>query len=73
VKPEQYSERSIEIDGWPVTITTYKLVDVYHSKLENNFTRGWTTRATATTRGEAEKKAIDDARAELARTRRMTL
>ncbi len=71
MKPEQYSERGIDLDGWPVTIITYKLGDVFHSKIENNFTRGWTSRASASTRDEAERQALDQARAELARTRRM--
>jgi len=71
MKPQQYSERVIDLDGWPVTIITYKLGDVFHSKIENNFTRGWTSRASASTREEAERQALDEARAELARTRRM--
>jgi hypothetical protein len=71
MKPEQYSERSDQIDGWSVTVITYKLGDTFHTKVENNYTRGWTSRASGATREESEKKAIDEARAELARTRRM--
>jgi hypothetical protein len=71
--PEEYLERTDEIDGWPVTIISYKLGDLYHAKVENNFTRGWTTRASASTRDEALQKAIDEARVELARTRRLPL
>jgi hypothetical protein len=67
VKPEEYLERTDEIDGWPVTIISYKLGDQYHAKVENNFTRGWTTRE------QAQQRAIDEARVELARTRRLPL
>lgn len=73
MKPEHYSERVTEIEGWPVTIIQYKLGDVFHTKIENNFTHGWTSRATGPTRDEAERKAVELARTKLANTRRMTV
>ena len=30
MKPEDYSRREQELAGWPVTIETYSLGDVYH-------------------------------------------
>ena len=31
MKPEEYSRREIELAGWPISIETYKLGDVYHT------------------------------------------
>jgi hypothetical protein len=70
MKPEDYSERQLDIEGWQVNITTYKLGEVYHSKADNVSPGAWLARTTGATREEAEQKALDRARQLLSRTRR---
>ncbi len=70
MKPEQYSERRLEIEGWPVNLSTYKLGDMYYSKADNVSPGACLARATGLTREEAEELALDRARRLLARTRR---
>ena len=65
-----YSERQLEIEGWQVNITTYKLGEVYHSKADNVSPGAALARTTGATREEAEQKALDRARQLLSRTRR---
>ncbi len=35
MKPEEYSRRQEELAGWPISIETYKLGDVYHCTIAN--------------------------------------
>jgi hypothetical protein len=70
MKPEDYSERQVDTDGWQVNLTTYKLGEVYHSKADNVSPGASLARTTGATREEAEQKALDRARQLLSRTRR---
>ena len=70
MKPEDYSERQVDVEGWQVNLTTYKLGEVYHSKADNVSPGASLARTTGTTREEAEQKALDRARQLLSRTRR---
>jgi hypothetical protein len=70
MKPEDYCERQVEVEGWNVNLTTYKLGEVYHSKADNVSPGASLARTTGTTREEAEQKALDRARQLLSRTRR---
>jgi hypothetical protein len=70
MKPEDYCERQVEVEGWNVNLTTYKLGEVYHSKADNVSPGASLARTTGTTREEAEQKALERARQLLSRTRR---
>ncbi|MGA2593240.1 MAG: hypothetical protein ABSH32_25265 [Bryobacteraceae bacterium] len=70
MKPEEYSERQVEVDGWQVNLTSYKLGDLYHCKADNVSPGAWLARTSGATREEAEQKALDRARQLLSRTRR---
>lgn len=70
MKPEEYSERSVEVEGWPVRLTTYKLDGKYHCKADNVSPGANLARTFAATKEEAESKALDRARELLGRTRR---
>jgi hypothetical protein len=70
MKPEDYSERQVDVEGWQVNLTTYKLGEVYHSKADNVSPGASLARTTGATREEAEQKALDRARQLLSRTRR---
>lgn len=69
MKVEEYRERRVKVNGWPVNLTTYRLGDVFHSKADNVSPGATLTRTTGTTREEAEKKALERAGELLARTR----
>jgi hypothetical protein len=70
MKADQYSERRLEIEGWPVNVTSYSAGGVFHVKVDNVQPGAAIARAEGATREEAERKALDDARRRLARTRR---
>ena len=70
MKPENYSERRVEIDGWPVNLTTYQLGDKWHAKADNVSPGAGLARAEAATREQAERRALDRARELLGRTKR---
>jgi len=70
MRVEEYGERSLQLAGWDVHLTTYKLGDVYHCKADNVSPGAALARTTGATRGEAESLAIERAEQLLAKTRR---
>jgi hypothetical protein len=70
VKPEEHSTRREELAGWPVTIETYRLGDVYHCTICNVDPGARFARADGPTREDAEAKAIEKATRYLGQTRR---
>lgn len=70
MKPEDYSERRLELAGWPVRIVSYKLGETYHAKADNVSPGAMIARAKAADKAEAEGKALAVAQARLAATRR---
>ena len=69
MKVEEFQERKVEIAGWPVNLTSYRLGQVFHCKADNVSPGAALARTTGATRDEAEKKAIERAAQLLARTR----
>jgi len=69
MRAEDYQERRVEVRGWPVNLTSYRLNDVYHCKADNVSPGAALARTTGATREEAEKKALERAEQLLARTR----
>jgi hypothetical protein len=67
---ENHSERKIEIDGWPVNLTSYQIGETFHCKADNVSPGAALARTTGATREEAEDKAIARAKELLGRTRR---
>jgi hypothetical protein len=70
MRVEEYGERSLQLAGWDVHLTTYKLGDVYHCKADNVSPGAALARTTGATRDKAESKAIERAEQLLANTRR---
>jgi len=68
--PEQFTEREVELAGWQVRLTSYRLGDQYHCKADNISPGAWLARATAPTRAEAEEKVLEQARRLLSRSKR---
>jgi len=72
MKPEELTRREDELAGWPVTIETYRLADVYHCTVANLDPGARITRADGSTREEAESRAIEKATRYLSQTRKFS-
>jgi hypothetical protein len=69
-KVEEFAERKIEIDGWPVNLVSYKIGEKFYCKADNVSPGARLARTTGATRDEAEQAAIARAKELLGRTRR---
>jgi hypothetical protein len=70
MRAEEFQERKLELVGWPVNLTSYRLEGVWHSKADNVSPGAALARTTGATREEAEQKAIARAEELLRRTHR---
>jgi hypothetical protein len=70
MKPQAYSERKIELNGWQIRLSSYKLGEQFHCTADNVSPGAWLARARGASRREAEQQALDKARKLLARTHR---
>jgi hypothetical protein len=70
VKPEGYEKRQQELAGWPITVETYKLGDIYHCMIANVDPGARFARADGATREEAESRALEKAARYLSNTRK---
>ena len=70
---EDYQERKIVLEGWPVNVTSYKLGDQFFCKIDNVSPGAWLARTQAATREEAEAAALEKAKRLLARTRKQSI
>jgi hypothetical protein len=70
MKVEEYSQRTVEVDGWSVHLVSYKLGETYHCTADNVSPGANLARVTAPTREEAEEKALARAKELLARTKK---
>ncbi|HZS52105.1 MAG TPA: hypothetical protein VFA54_14660 [Bryobacterales bacterium] len=70
MRVEEHQTRTLEIDGWPVRLTSYRLGDEFHCTADNVDPGAWLARTKGSTREEAENLAIERARKLLARTRK---
>ncbi|MGB6946127.1 MAG: hypothetical protein WBE37_27265 [Bryobacteraceae bacterium] len=73
MKPENYSERKVDVDGWEVNLTTYQLGNKWHTKADNVSPGAALARIVADTCEDAETRALARARELLARTKRHTV
>ena len=69
MKAEEYQERQVDVLGWPVNLSSYRLGEVFHCKADNVSPGAALARTTGTTREEAERRAVDRAAQLLGRTR----
>ena len=72
MKPEQYSRRQQELSGWPISIETYKLGDVYHCTISSVDPGARFARGEGGTKDEAEQRALEKAERYLKQTRRFS-
>ncbi len=70
MRAEEFHERKLEVAGWPVNLTSYRVGSEWHSKADNVSPGAALARASGATREEAEDRALRRAEELLARTRR---
>lgn len=65
-----FTEREIELNGWPVRLTSYRIGDKFVCQADNVSPGACLARFSASTPEEAEANAISKARHLLAKTKR---
>ena len=73
MKPTEYSEKILQLAGWPVRLTSYRLGDNYYCKADNVDPGACLTRTEGATKEEAEEKAKNRAEKYLSKTRRFSI
>ena len=73
MKPTEYSEKILQLAGWPVRLTSYRLGDNYYCKADNVDPGACLTRTEAATKEEAEEKAKNRAEKYFSQTRRFSI
>jgi hypothetical protein len=73
MRAENWEKRELEIEGWPVKVTSYQLGDSYITEIEARASGSTVARAIAKTSADSWKEASEAARRRLLRTRRMNL
>jgi hypothetical protein len=73
MRAEEYRERKLEVAGWPVNVSSYRLGAVWHSKADNVSPGAALCRTTGETREEAEAKALQRAENLLRKTKRQAV
>ena len=72
-KTAEHQEREIELNGWPVRLTSYRLGNKYIVQADNVSPGAVLARFAADTFEEAESQAISKARHLLGKTQRHTV
>ncbi|HWB84689.1 MAG TPA: hypothetical protein VG675_11160 [Bryobacteraceae bacterium] len=70
MQAEEFNERKLEVAGWPVNLTSYRIGTEWHCKADNVSPGAAIARAGGATREEAEQKALQRAEERLSKTRR---
>jgi hypothetical protein len=70
VNSEQFKEHQIDIEGWPVRLTSYRVGEKYVCQADNVSPGACLARFSAATLEEAEAQAISKAKHLLGKTRR---
>ena len=69
-RSEQFSERQIELNGWPVRLTSYRVGEKYVCQADNISPGACLARFSAATPEEAEAQAVSKAKHLLGKTKR---
>jgi len=72
MKPEGYSRRQQILVGWPISIESYKLGEVYHCTISSVDPGARFARGEGATQEEAEQRALEKAERYLKQTRRFS-
>ncbi len=71
MKAEHYTVKDLELAGWPVRITSYRIGETWHAKADNISPGANIARAKAGAQDQAEAAVIEKATVRLAATRRV--
>ncbi len=70
MRPEDYTRRREQAEGWDINIVSYKLGNTYRCEIDNVSPGANIARGEGDSREAAEAQALETARRRLARTRR---
>ncbi len=70
MRAEDFSTADLELAGWPVRITTYRIGKTWHAKADNVSPGASIARAAAEGREQAEARVLEKAAERLGATRR---
>jgi hypothetical protein len=70
MRAEEFQERELEVAGWLVKLTSYRLGEEWHSTADNVSPGATLARSKGATRAQAEDAALRRAEELLGRTRR---
>ena len=73
MKVQEFAERNLEVNGWPVHLASYKIGDQYVCVADNVSPGARLARTSGATRDDAESQAVERARELLARTHRQAV
>jgi hypothetical protein len=73
MRAENWERRELEIEGWPVKVTSYQLGDSYVTEIEASATGSTIARGIAKSSTDSWKEASEAASRRLLRTRRINL
>lgn len=71
MKSEEFNERRLELNGWPINVVSYKIGNRYYCAIDNVDPGARFARAEGATREEAETAALHKAAHHLQQTRRL--
>jgi hypothetical protein len=71
--PNEFQERQIELAGWPVRLTSYRVGEKYVCQADNVSPAACLARFAAATLHEAEAQAVSKAQHLLGKTRRHSI
>jgi hypothetical protein len=69
MRAEEYSERRLELEGWPANLVSYRIGETYYAQIDNVSPGARVARTSGRSREEAENDAIARATKALGRTR----
>jgi hypothetical protein len=70
MRAEDYSERRLELEGWPVNVSSYRVGGKWHAKADNVSPGAALSRAEGDSKEAVKASVIERARDLLSRTRR---
>jgi hypothetical protein len=73
MRAENWDRRELEIEGWPVKVTSYRIGESFVTDIESTDTGATIARGIAKTREESSQEAFETASRRVLRTRRFHL
>jgi len=71
LRSEEFSERRLEVAGWPINVVTYRVGERYYCTVDNVSPGARVARGEGASKEEAEEVALEKATRYLSQTRRV--